>query len=105
MSIGIAARPFVLLPLSVGLLRRKCAIPARSVFQPQYPALLASVIMGICVWLLRVALEPLVSDTVALPILVLAGAAVYLIMVKLTMPSIVEHFLVRLPGRLRHYVK
>jgi O-antigen/teichoic acid export membrane protein len=105
MSIGIAARPFLLLPLSVGLLRRKCAIPARSVFQPQFPALLASATMGICVWLLRVALEPLVSDAVALPVLVLAGAAVYLIMVRLTMPSIVAHFLGRLPGRLRHYVK
>jgi O-antigen/teichoic acid export membrane protein len=99
MSIGIAARPLVLLPLSVGLLRRKCAIPPSSVFQPQYPALLASMIMGISVWGMRLALVRWVSDAIALPILVLGGAAVYLAIVRLTMPSVVAHFVNRLPGR------
>ena len=98
-SIGIAARPFVLLPLSVGLLKRKCAIPARTVFQPQWPALAASVTMGACVWLLRLLLVPVVSDAVALPILILTGAGVYVAMVTLMMPSVVAQFLNRLPGR------
>lgn len=98
-SAGIAARPFFLLPLSVSLLKRNCAIPASSVFLPQWPALAASVTMGVGVSLLRLLLEPLISDAAALPILVLAGAVVYVLMVKLTMPTIVAQFVSRLPGR------
>lgn len=98
-SIGIAARPFVLLPLSVSLLNRYCTIKSSAIFPPQWPALAASLVMGACVWLLRLTLESLVRDVVALPILVLAGAAVYTLMVKLTMPTVVARFAHRLPGR------
>jgi PST family polysaccharide transporter len=98
-SIGIAARPFVLLPLSVGLLKRYCAIPASTIFLPQWPPLAASLVMGACVWLLRTALEPWVADAVALPLLVLAGTAVYALMVRLTMPTVVARFVSRIPGR------
>lgn len=98
-SIGIAARPFVLLPLSVGLLKRQCAIPARTVFSPQWPALAASLTMGACVWLLRLALAPILPDAAALPILVLAGAAVYVGMGTVLMPDLATQFLRRLPGR------
>ncbi|HWJ34679.1 MAG TPA: oligosaccharide flippase family protein [Steroidobacteraceae bacterium] len=98
-SIGIAARPFVLLPLSVGLLRRYCAISVSTIFLPQWPALAASLVMGACVWLLRLALQPIVRDAVALPILVLAGAAIYALMVRLTMPTVVAEVVNRLPGR------
>jgi PST family polysaccharide transporter len=98
-SIGIAARPFVLLPLSLVLLKRYCAIPASTVFLPQWPALAASLVMGGCVSVLRLALESMVSDAVALPILVVAGAAVYTLMVRLTMPTVVARFVNRLPGR------
>ncbi len=98
-SVAIAARPFLLLPLSVWLLRRRCGIPLAAVFLPQWPALAASLIMGGCVWTLRLVLEPVVRDLVALPLLVLAGAAVYGVLVKLTMPEVVAHFRDRLPGR------
>ncbi len=98
-SIGIALRPVVLLPLLFGLLKRKCAIPARSVFRPQRPALVASLTMGACVWLLRLALVPVVSDAVALPILILAGAGVYVAMIAFMMPSVVAQFLKLLPRR------
>src|SRR6202043_117384 len=98
-SIGIAARPFVMLPLSVGLLRRYCGIPASTIFLPQWPSLAASLIMGACVWALRMALEGRVADIVALPLLVLAGASVYTLMVRLTMPTVVARFVGRTPGR------
>ncbi len=98
-SIGIAARPFVLLPLSVGLLKRHCAISAATVFLPQWPPLAASLIMGACVWALRTALEGTVADIVALPLLILAGAAVYTLMVRLTMPTVVARFASRIPRR------
>jgi O-antigen/teichoic acid export membrane protein len=98
-SIGIAARPFLMLPLTAGMLQRRCGIPASAILGPQWPALAASLTMGVCVWVLRVALEPVVKDAVALPILVLTGAGTYLLLVRLTMPSVVEHFLRRLPGR------
>jgi O-antigen/teichoic acid export membrane protein len=98
-SIGIAVRPFVLLPLSVGLLKRYCAIPASTIFLPQWPPLAASLIMGACVWMLRMALEGRVADIVALPLLILAGTAVYTLMVRLTMPAVVARFVSRNPGR------
>jgi hypothetical protein len=98
-SIGIAARPFVLLPLSVGLLKRYCAIPASTIFLPQWLPLAASITMGACVWLLRMALDGRVADVVALPLLILAGTAVYTLMVRLTMPTVVARFASRLPGR------
>jgi O-antigen/teichoic acid export membrane protein len=98
-SIGIAMRPFVLLPLSVGLLKRYCSIKASAIFPPQWPAFAASLVMGACVTLLRLTLESTVRDAVALPILVLAGAGIYAVMVKLTMPIVVARFAHRLPGR------
>jgi O-antigen/teichoic acid export membrane protein len=98
-SIAIAARPFVLLPLSVGLMRRYCAIPAATIFRPQWPPLAASLIMGACVGALRMALEGRVADIVALPLLVLAGTAVYALMVRLTMPAVVAQFASRNPER------
>jgi O-antigen/teichoic acid export membrane protein len=98
-SIGIAARPFVLLPLSVALLKRYCGIPASTIFLPQWPALGASLVMGASVWLLRIALEHRIADIVALPLLMLAGAAIYAVMVRLTMPTVVARFASRIPGR------
>lgn len=98
-SAGIAARPLLLLPLSMHLLRAQCQVPALAVFRPQWPALAASFVMGACVCALRLALESTVRDIVALPLLVLAGAAVYAVMVSLTMPTVVARFTSRLPGR------
>lgn len=98
-SVGIAARPFLLMPLSVDLLKRKCSIPPSTVFLAQYPALGASVAMGVCVWLLRLALAGKVSDGVALPILVAAGAGFYVLMVVGMMPSVVAQFTNRPLGR------
>jgi O-antigen/teichoic acid export membrane protein len=98
-SIGIAARPFVLLPLSVNLVRRHCGIPAAAIFQPQWPALKASLVMGAFVCVLRLALESRVMDVVALPILMLAGGVVYTVMVARTMPDVVARFAPRLPRR------
>jgi O-antigen/teichoic acid export membrane protein len=98
-SIGIAARPFLMLPLTSRLLKSRCGIAPAALFQPQWPALGASLTMGSCVWALRLALEPVVRDAVALPILVLSGAAVYLVMMKVTMPGVVAHYVSRLPGR------
>jgi O-antigen/teichoic acid export membrane protein len=97
-SMGIAARPFALLPLSVRLLKRDCHISASAIFRPQWPALAASLVMGACVCALRFALESSVRDIVALPLLVLAGAAVYTAIVRLTMPTVVARFRNRLPG-------
>jgi O-antigen/teichoic acid export membrane protein len=98
-SIGIAARPFVLLPLTVALLKRECAIPASAIFRPQWHALAASLVMGACVWGLRLAMEGSVRDLIALPVLVLVGAAVYAVLIALTMPEVVARFAPRLPRR------
>jgi len=96
-SAAIAARPLVLLPLAVRLMRRHCGIPAGAILRPQWPALAASLLMGAGVCVLRVALEPSVRAIVALPLLVLAGAAIYALLVKLTMPMVVARFALRSP--------
>jgi O-antigen/teichoic acid export membrane protein len=98
-SVGIAARPYLLLPLSVSLVKRRCGIAPASLFRPQQPALVASLVMGACVWLSRLALGGVVADGVALPILVMVGAVVYVVMVRITMPQVVAQFVGRLPGR------
>jgi len=98
-TIGVAARPLLMLPLSVFLLKRSSAIPAAALFAPQGPALAASLTMGAAVWLLRLALEPLVKDAVALPILIVVGAAVYGMLVRLSMPIVVAEYISRLPKR------
>ena len=96
-SAAIAARPLVLLPLAVRLMRRQCGIPAGAILRPQWPALAASLLMGAGVCVLRLALEPSVRAIVALPLLVLAGAAIYALLVKLTMPMVVARFALRSP--------
>jgi len=100
-SVGIAARPYLLLPLSLRLLGRRCGIAPATVFGPQRPALIASLVMGGCVWLSRVALTGVVPEVVALPLLVMIGAIVYGGMVKITMPHVVAQFInrPRLPER------
>jgi len=98
-SIGIAARPLLMLPLSVRLLKHRCDIPPAAIFRPQAPALAASLSMGAGVWMLRLALEPFVKDAMALPILVAAGAVIYGVSVRATMPAVVAHVVSRLPGR------
>ena len=98
-ALGIALRPLVLLPLSLRLMATRCGIPGSAVLQPQWPALAASLTMGVTVWGLRLALAPLVRDMVALPLLVFAGAATYVLMVRFTMPALVAQFMERLPVR------
>lgn len=98
-SIGIAARPFVLLPLSLLLVKRRCAIPASTILRPQWPPLAASGVMGACVCALRYALARWVPDALALPLLMFAGGAIYIMLVRITMPSVVAHFMDRLPRR------
>jgi hypothetical protein len=88
-ALGIAARPYLLLPLSLWLLERRCDIALASVLRPQRPALVASLVMGGSVWLTRLALAGVVADVVALPLLVMIGAIVYGVMVKITMPQVV----------------
>jgi hypothetical protein len=51
------------------------------------------------VWLLRMGLEHKVADILALPLLMLAGAAIYATMVRFTMPTVVARFASRIPGR------
>jgi O-antigen/teichoic acid export membrane protein len=100
-SVGIAARPYLLLPLSLRLLQRRCGIAPATVFRPQLPALVASLVMGGCVWLSRLALAGVVAEVVALPLLVMIGAIVYGAMVKITMPQVMAQFVnrPRLPER------
>jgi O-antigen/teichoic acid export membrane protein len=92
---AFAARPLVLLPLAAVLLQSRCGIPARVLFDAQRPALIASIVMGVSVTLLRLGLEPMLKSIVLLPVLVAAGAMVYAMVIALLVPE----FARRLAGR------
>jgi hypothetical protein len=49
--------------------------------------------------MLRMVLEHRIADVVALPLLMFAGATVYTLMVRLTMPTVVARFASRIPWR------
>ena len=94
-AVGIAARPFLLLPLCARLVKRHCGLSTEDVFKPQAPALAASAVMGVSILLLRRALQGAVPDVVALPLLVAAGGLVYVALIRLLMPSVVAQLLGR----------
>ncbi len=97
-AVGIAARPLFLMPLTMRLLGRYAAISPKAIFLPQWRALAASLVMGACVWALRISLDGVLSAALTLPLLIVAGAVVYLGLVRLTMPSVITQFLGRVPG-------
>ncbi len=86
-SAAVAGRPFVLLPLPVELLRRTAGLRAQDILGPQVPALIASMIMGAGVWLVRLQIEPLMSGLLTLGILALTGAGLYVLMISMLMPT------------------
>ncbi len=96
---AFAARPLVLLPLPALLLRFKCALPARPLFTAQVPALLAALVMGAAVTALRLVLEPMLSPVVLLPLLVVAGAALYAGAIALLLPNVARGFAARFIAR------
>ena len=98
-SAGIAARPLLLMPLSVWLLHRYGRVGSRTLFGPQWPALATSLAMGASVWLLQRALGGALKDAVLLPVLVATGGVIYAGLVARTMPSVVERFKGRAPRR------
>jgi len=94
-SAVIAGRPFAMLPLPVALLKRQCSLPARVILGAQLPALAAALAMGAGVWLVRLEIEPILSSIAVLPILVAAGAALYVFMIVMLMPGVTAHFIRR----------
>jgi O-antigen/teichoic acid export membrane protein len=98
-SAGIAARPLLLMPLSVWLLHRYGRVGSRTLFGPQWPALATSLAMGASVWLLQRALGGALKDAILLPVLVATGGVIYAGLVARTMPSVVERFKGRAPRR------
>jgi O-antigen/teichoic acid export membrane protein len=95
---AISARPFAMLPLPITLLKRKCGLSPSVVLGAQGPALLAALVMGACVWLLRSEIEPLFRSLLVLPILVVAGAGIYVLMIALLMPDLAAQFRRRSPA-------
>ena len=96
-SAAIAGRPFLLLPVPLELLKRRCGVLNRDILGPQVPALIASVTMGAGVWLLRVQIEPHLGNMLVLAILIAAGAALYGLMIAVLMPTLTAQFLRRAP--------
>jgi PST family polysaccharide transporter len=74
---GIAARPFVLMPLPLLSAARRTGVTAAQVLRPQLPLLVAAAIMAIAVVSLQRALAPTLHGMPLLMILVSTGAVSY----------------------------
>jgi len=90
---AIALRPLVLFPLPVLLMHRLCKLPVRLILHTQAPALIASALMGIAIWLLGPHLEQLFGNAVALGVLIVSGAALYIAAITLLLPDFCGHLL------------
>jgi hypothetical protein len=74
---GIAARPFVLLPLPLLVSARKCGLSAAQILVPQLPLLMAATGMAGAVSFLQYGLKPYVSGVILLLILASSGFVIY----------------------------
>jgi O-antigen/teichoic acid export membrane protein len=92
-SAAMSGRPFALLALPISLLKRYCGLPARVMLRAQLPALTAALAMGTGVWLLRIQLETVLSSAILLPILAVAGVAIYAILIALLLPNLAGQFM------------
>jgi O-antigen/teichoic acid export membrane protein len=90
-----AARPLLLLPVPALLLRDKCAVPPRTLFAAQTPALIASGLMGIGVTLLRIALEPYLRSILLLPVLIAAGGLMYAGAIRALLSEVAREYAIR----------
>ena len=90
---AFAARPLVLMPLPIYLLKKKCAIPSSALLRAQRPAFVAACAMGAVVVGLRLGLESMVSSVVLLPILIAVGAAIYASMIAAMLPQMAARYL------------
>jgi O-antigen/teichoic acid export membrane protein len=98
---AIAFRPYLLLPVSTGLLQVKADVSWRSVTRTQAPVLCAALVMGAAVVLLRLWLQPLMNSVVLLAVLVAVGGAVYVALIAMLLPAYVQEFTARMLSRLR----
>jgi O-antigen/teichoic acid export membrane protein len=89
----IGVRPFATIPLPAALLRRYAGLSPRVILGPQLPALAAALVMGAGLWLLRRELDPLLSGLFELPVLLVAGAGLYALMIALLMPGFTARFI------------
>lgn len=75
--LAIVFRPFLLLPLQISILTRRCAIRARVLFVPQLPSFAAASLAGAVVYFSRPALEAHVGSGATLVLLGIAGLIIY----------------------------
>ncbi len=96
---AFALRPLLSLPLSVRMVRQRCAVSARLFYEAQRPTLMAAVIMGVVVTGVRVALQPWLPSVVLLPVLVALGAGCYALLMSMLLPEFLRQFVARFSAR------
>jgi polysaccharide transporter, PST family len=86
---AIAAILVAALPLPIIVMRRQCKLSLSHVLSPQVAALVASLLMGVAVWLLRLPIEVALGSVAALCVLIAIGTVLYVILIALTMRQFV----------------
>jgi O-antigen/teichoic acid export membrane protein len=96
-----AGRPIFLLPLPAALLRWKSGVPFSAILRAQVPVLLIAALMGAAVWIVRVALEPVLNSVILLGLLVACGGIVYAALLLKFLPESAAPYrrLLRLPAQ------
>jgi teichuronic acid exporter len=98
---AIACRPLVTATIPIMLARRLCGLAVKGVLLAQLPALIAAVVTGAIVFVVRWALNPYMSDAALLLTLIAAGAGTYMILVRVLLPEFARPYIVRFLGVLR----
>jgi O-antigen/teichoic acid export membrane protein len=89
---ALALRPWLIAPLPIAFMVKKAHLGLRTVVGAQALPLGLSLVMGGAVWGLRVQLHNHVDGVGLLAMMVLAGAAIYAGLLRLTMPEVVGSF-------------
>jgi O-antigen/teichoic acid export membrane protein len=81
---------FVLVPVPLILLKRRCKIAIGPILRAQLPAFTASLLMGVAVWLFGGELRSALSGATRLIVLVLAGGVIYVAAISALAPEFVR---------------
>jgi O-antigen/teichoic acid export membrane protein len=90
---AVAGRPFLLLPLSAIVVKRKCAVAVRPMLEPQLPVFVAAVLMGFTVWAIRTVLDGILLSIPLLIVELCTGANVYVVLIALLQPHVAARFI------------
>jgi PST family polysaccharide transporter len=94
-TVALAIRPLLLIPLETTLVRRKCHVSTRAFLGSQGYALCAAAGSGLLVVLIRDRVEAMLGSRLALVMLTVAGFSIYALLLAVLAPQMLRQLLPR----------